>query len=80
MTTHQETVLHAIRMERGAQDAKWGEQNHPDHYWMTILTEEVGELAHALLHEDRDAAMVELAQVGAVAVAWMEALYRRGRK
>ena len=29
-TTHRDEVLAAIRDERARQDAKWGEQNHPD--------------------------------------------------
>lgn len=39
--------------ERRRQDAKWGEQNHNDYYWLGILTEEVGEAAKALIEMSR---------------------------
>lgn len=77
MNEHQTWAIGSIRVEREAQDRKWGEQNHADEYWMTILAEEVGELAYSILHHDDAAVHLELTQVGAVAVAWMEALYRR---
>jgi len=35
--------------ERRRQDAKWGEQNHNDYYWLGILAEEFGEAAKALI-------------------------------
>jgi len=35
--------------EHTRQIAKWGFQKHPPHIWMSILTEEVGELAKAIL-------------------------------
>ena len=41
-------VLRVIH-ERRAQDAKWGEQNHNDYYWLGILAEESGEVAKALI-------------------------------
>ena len=41
---------------------------------MAILTEEVGEVARAALEHDTDGLRLELVQVAAVAVAWLEAL------
>ena len=87
--------------ERRRQDAKWGEQSHPDgtglNYaegnarerrrlceeafaagrgtWRHILLEEVYE---ALAETDPAALRTELIQVAAVAVAWAEAIDRRG--
>lgn len=72
-----------VFLEREAQDAKWGEQNHSPIEWMSILTEEVGEAAEAAnhvrwgmttesLHEARKAFREELVQVAAVAVAAIE--------
>lgn len=69
-----EKILEQIRWERQRQDAKWGEQNHKDLFWLGILTEEIGEVAKELL-EERDPAE-ELIQVAAVAVAWLECIGR----
>lgn len=68
----QNKVFQKIARERKAQDAKWGEQNHHDGYWSLILSEEVGELAKAILQDDGTNLDEELTQVAAVAVAWME--------
>jgi len=37
--------LQDVMNERARQDQKWGEQNHPDLYWLGILMEEAGEAA-----------------------------------
>lgn len=100
-----------IRAERRKQDAKWGEQNHPDgtgpHVvmaygdayagdhahraravcqsaavagrltWRHILTEEVFE---AFAEDDPTVLRAELIQIAAVAVAWIEAIDRRGQR
>lgn len=77
-------IIQQILDERERQDAKWGEQNHDDYRWLAILTEEVGELAQAALHDEfggkhagtlRD----ELIQAAAVAVAWVECIDRRAK-
>lgn len=74
----QEAIIAAILGERRAQDEKWGvDRDLPDHAWMTILTEEVGEVARAILEHDEDGWRSELVQVAAVAVATLEALNRR---
>lgn len=103
-------VLEEIADERQRQDAKWGEQNHPDgtgpeiHWgfagpatwiakcarqqcqeearegatnWRSILTEEVAE---ALAESDPAGLRAELVQIGAVAVAWIEAIDRRAAR
>lgn len=70
-------IYDLIANERSRQDAKWGEQNHPDLYWLGILTEEVGELAKAIIEEDHEHAVEELVQVTAVGVAWLESIERR---
>jgi NTP pyrophosphatase (non-canonical NTP hydrolase) len=41
---------------------------------MTILLEEVGEVAHAINEKDNDSLVEELIQVAAVTVAWLESL------
>ncbi len=65
-----------IHEERQRQDREWGEQNHDDLYWLGILTEEVGELAKAIIEGDCHGAK-ELVEVAAVAVQWLDAIGRR---
>lgn len=78
-------VANQIRAERAAQDQKWGVQDHDALYWLAILTEEVGETAKAIIDpphgQERltDEARVELIQVAAVCVAWLEADDRASR-
>jgi hypothetical protein len=96
-------VFQAISHERERQDAKWGEQNHPDGTadhadyrrvqaefrraqcelaaasggltWRHILDEEVAE---AFAESDPVKLRMELIQIAAVAVAWCQAIDRRG--
>jgi len=75
-------VMREIQEERQRQDEKWGEQNHDDTWWLAILMEEVGELAQAMLHSSfggphAGTERIELTQVAAVAVQWLEAMGRR---
>lgn len=67
-----------IGEERNRQLDKWGDQRHTHEHWLSILTEEVGELAKAL-NEDgsKEEILGELIQVAAVAVAWLEDGYSR---
>jgi len=84
-TPFQFKLLHQIVAERQRQDAKWGEQNHGDLKWMTILTEEVGEAAKGILQEElaglpgepNGNLEEELVQIASVAMAWLEAIARR---
>jgi len=78
-------VVKEIIEEREKQDAKWGEQNHSPIEWVSILTEEVGEVAKAALeshfkHKNKDHSYTEyrkeLVQVAAVAIAMLESLDR----
>lgn len=66
-----------IDVERARQDRKWGEargRGLTNEYWLTILTEEVGEAAKDVLDDAKDNLVGELIQVAAVAVAWLECL------
>lgn len=90
--TIQQSILHLVAIERERQDKKWGEQNHNDFIWLTILTEEVGELAADMFdkfHYERTGAprfvggiqknrVREAIEVAAVAIAYIECLIRRG--
>ncbi len=73
--TQREQVYALITAERTRQDAKWGSNRdlHP-YLWLTILTEEVGEVARAALGNDPDNLRDELVQVAAVAIAQLEAM------
>lgn len=85
-----ELTLAAIKAEGMRQDAKWGEQNHEPEVWLSILTEEVGELAQAMLadrfdsgrdeklHDSHhDSMEIEAIQAAAVAAHFVEFLARR---
>lgn len=84
MTT-QELQMHVsamVQAERRRQNAKWGVQRHDMLRWLSILVEEVGEVAEATQkgmpsEKQTDAAdlMTELIQVAAVAQAAVEQLY-----
>lgn len=73
-----EILLQAIQDERDRQDAKWGSQRKlPQEVWLTILVEEVGEVAESILERDETNYPVELVQVAAVAVAALESWNHR---
>lgn len=83
MTPHE--IAAAIRGERERQHLLW-HRVHPHGFgdcssqfvseWVksAVLTEEVGEVAKALLEQDREGLRRELVQVAAVAHAWLESL------
>lgn len=72
-----ERVLQAIREERRRQDERWGSPNtNPLPVWQLVLSEEVGEVARAVLQGDRYGLREELVQVAAAVVAWLEQLER----
>ena len=69
-------IFDKIKDERDYQDAKWGEnRNLEDTYWLSILVEEVGEAAKAILQVTPNLEE-ELIQIMAVAVAWLENIER----
>jgi NTP pyrophosphatase (non-canonical NTP hydrolase) len=55
-------------------DRKWCEWNSSLEHKSTVLLEEVGEVAHAVLENDIENLREELIQVAAVCVAWVETL------
>jgi NTP pyrophosphatase (non-canonical NTP hydrolase) len=69
-------IYSQIEAERIRQDGLWGEQRHTLDRWLTILVEEVGEVAKAMQGDDpdrvEDEAEEELIQVAAVAVQIVE--------
>ena len=75
MALDQHTVMSLIQQERIRQDKKWGTEFHgrPDMHWYTILAEEFGEVAKAILeNEPENALEAEIVQVAAVCVSWLE--------
>ncbi len=67
--------------ERERQERKWGEQNHDPMTYLTVLMEEVGELAQCALHGRFGGPAApnirkEAVQVAAVALAIVECLDR----
>lgn len=69
-------VIDEVVGERIRQDSLWGQQNHVNDRWNTILVEEVGEAAKETYEGDTVKLREELIQVAAVAVAWIEAIDR----
>lgn len=84
-----DSPLVAVLVERTKQDAKWGEQNHNEPEWTTILAERVNEVAQCVskisigpstpdeINRYTKRLEDELIQVATVAVAWIEAIRRR---
>jgi hypothetical protein len=74
VTHRRSEVFELINLERDKQDAKWGAlpRRLSDVIWLTILMEEVGECAQAVLKRDWDNLKVEIVQVATVAIAWLE--------
>lgn len=61
-----------MQNERVSQDNKWGEQTHSGHAWMSILMEEVGELAKAINEDKPFEITAEAVQCAAVLCAMFE--------
>lgn len=78
----QDRAVADVLAERSRQDMTWGEQDHDPITWLAILSEEVGEVAQAMLRlrfgprsrrvEYEVAYRDELIQVAAVALAMLE--------
>ena len=64
-------IIQLIQAERKRQDEKWGMHHHDSFVWVTIITEELGEVAQAVFKQDKEAVKAELVQVAAVVVAWL---------
>lgn len=70
-----------VLRERERQTAKWGVQDHSPERWLTILTEEVGETAQAILHDAyggkaKGTYLTEITHVAAVALEMIEQMER----
>jgi NTP pyrophosphatase (non-canonical NTP hydrolase) len=69
-----EDIVAAVHAERQRQDAKWGRDfpGRSDSFWLTILAEEFGEVANAILEHEENHTVEELIQVAAVVFSWLE--------
>jgi NTP pyrophosphatase (non-canonical NTP hydrolase) len=64
-----------IDEERDSQDLKWGPNRRQNpHTWLSILVEEVGEVAKAILQNNTSGLCEELIQCCAVIIAWLESI------
>lgn len=70
-----QNIYEEIVQERDRQDRKFGHQKHADHIWLSLVVEEVGEVAECL-NDGMNKGLVrtELVQVAALVVAWLEKL------
>lgn len=68
------TIVQLVLEERKRQDKKWGElpRKLSDVFWLTVMVEEVGEIAQAILKQDWGNLEKEIIQVIAVGFAWLE--------
>lgn len=71
-------VIDEVIEEQKRQYEKWGEQNHDPFKYLSILVEEVGEVAKAILEHDTEMIGIELIQTAAIAVSFVECLDRKG--
>lgn len=63
-------VFRFIESEMDRRVEKWGKQEHDNLTWLTMLAEEVGKAAQAIL-QDGDV-NTEVFRIAAVAAAWLE--------
>lgn len=75
-----DAIIAALLAERERQDRKWGRdfRGRHDSFWLTILAEEFGEVAEAILEHDEENVKTELIECAAVIFAWLE--FRRWRR
>lgn len=64
-------IFEQISNEREDQEEKWP-FSVPEEVMLTVLTEEVGEVARAVLEKDREMLQAELIQVAAICCKWLE--------
>lgn len=68
-------ISNRVRDERNRQIEKWGNEfyGRSDSFWLTILAEEFGEIANAILERKPDRDIVEeIVQTAAVCFSWLE--------
>ncbi len=83
LVTYNNSALTSVLAERKRQDTIWGEQNHGQFQWLSILTEELGEYAQELNDVsvgkgDIENVRTEAVQIASVALAIVECIDRKG--
>lgn len=63
-------AIQSVSDECNRQDKKWGQQYHYNHVWLSILLEEIGEIALAINEQNFDELEEEIIQAAAVLVQW----------
>lgn len=74
---NQAEVIALIRVEMVRQNKKWGEQNHSQEKWCTILGEEYGEVCKDALEGNPMGYVNELVEVAAVSIQAILSLCRQ---
>jgi NTP pyrophosphatase (non-canonical NTP hydrolase) len=69
---NQVEIINAIIKERKRQD--YLHPRNKQHEYLAIITEEIGEVAKAILEKDKNNQREEIIQVAAVAIRWLEEL------
>jgi NTP pyrophosphatase (non-canonical NTP hydrolase) len=76
----QDEALELIKTEQARYPELWGRDNgvwnSPAYTKMTVLTEEIGEVAHAILERDQENLKEELVQCAAVILEWLMSDFR----
>lgn len=78
----QDNAFYEVKTERSRQEKRWGEQNHSQEYWLSILGEEFGEVCKAVCEKNYDTKVKdnyrdELIHVAAVAIQMIECFDRK---
>lgn len=73
----QSKILTRIVHERERQGVLWGDRRTPAIQWVALLTEELGEVAKAVMEGDVASYEAELVHLAAVAVAALEQEQKR---
>lgn len=71
-------VIDEVIEEQKRQHEIWGEQNHGSFKYLSILVEEIGEIAKAILEHDTENIRVEVIHSAAIAISFVECLDRKG--
>ncbi len=75
------SAIKLVVQERKRQDRRWGaNRNLADTTWLTILIEEAGESAEAILKRQPDQLLKEATHSAAVALAWLESILRAAQQ
>lgn len=64
-------IFEQINSERESQEEEYG-FSVPEEIMLTVLAEEFGEVARAVLEKDQEALQAELVQVAALCCKWLE--------